>query len=70
MRPGEQGDERQLDREGWLTPAEAGRLLGLTPASVRRLCDQRRLVVIRTPLGRLVRRDSVLALAALRRHTR
>jgi excisionase family DNA binding protein len=46
----------------YLTPAEAGRALGLTSMRVRQLVAEGRLAAIRTPLGRLIERQSVEAL--------
>lgn len=47
------------NRAGWLTPADVGRLLGASPDSVRRWCEQGRLPGQRTPGGhwRIARRD-------------
>jgi len=54
-----------------LTPAEAGRLLDLTPAGVRYLERAGKLRAMRTPTGRrLFRRRDVEQLAAVRRRDR
>ncbi len=37
---------------GWLTPTEAGRVLGVTASGVRWMADTRRLRGTRTPSGR------------------
>jgi excisionase family DNA binding protein len=54
--------------ERFLTPAEAGRLLSLTAASVRRLARTGALPTAATPEGgiRLFRRKAVMALARRR----
>ncbi len=44
----------------WMTPAQAAAELGVTPARVRQLADAGRLAVDRTPLGRLISRESVV----------
>ena len=52
--------------EETLTPAQAGRLLGVTAERVRQLSEAGRLDVVRTPLGRLYRRRDIEALKAKR----
>lgn len=47
-------DLRQMAEEKWLSPAEAGRILGVSAARIRQFIDQGRLVAERTVLGRLV----------------
>jgi hypothetical protein len=49
-----------------LSPAQAARVLDLTPNRIRQLCDSGVLKVTRTPLGRLLDAESVNALAAER----
>ena len=49
-----------------LTPAQAGRLLGVTAERVRQLSESGRLLATRTPLGRLYVRRDVEALKAER----
>ncbi len=49
-----------------LSPAEAGRRLGLSVDRIRQLVDHGRLEATRTPLGRLIDAGSVEALAAER----
>jgi hypothetical protein len=49
-----------------LSPAQAAHILGVTPQRVQALVDEGQLVGFRTPLGRLVERESVHALAARR----
>jgi excisionase family DNA binding protein len=56
----------EADQVRWLTPSEAARELGVTPARVRQLIVSGRLVHDRTPLGRLVLASSVERLAAER----
>ena len=53
----------------WLTPAQAARLLGVTPQRVRQLADAGSLTCTRTPLGRLLDPDSVAAALAERTPT-
>jgi excisionase family DNA binding protein len=55
-----------------LTPADAARILGLTPASVRALADRGRLAIAAVTRGgnRLFRRQAVEALARLRESQR
>lgn len=56
------------DPEELLTPTEAGHVLGLSPDTVRVLCDKGRLPALRTMSGRrLVRRGDVERLAEERR---
>lgn len=56
------------DPEELLTPTEAGHVLGLSPDTVRVLCDKGRLPALRTMSGRrLVRRCDVERLAEERR---
>jgi hypothetical protein len=50
----------------WLTPSQAARELGVTPARVRQLISTGQLPHNWTPLGRLVPAASVAALAAER----
>lgn len=54
------------DVEDLITPAQAGRLLGVTSERVRQLADGGRLPVVRSPLGRLFDRADVEALAKSR----
>jgi excisionase family DNA binding protein len=44
-----------------LTPAQAARVLGVTPERVRQLSDMGRIPVTRTALGRLYRRSDIEA---------
>lgn len=48
-----------MDIGDLLSPAEAARELELTPASVRRLCNEGRLDHVRVSTGRLIPRDAV-----------
>lgn len=50
-----------------MTVGEAARRLELSTARVRTLCDEGRLDVTRTPLGRLISADSVEAMVEARR---
>lgn len=50
----------------YITTGEAAIILAVSGPRVRQLCDDGRLEHINTPLGRLVRLDSVLRLAAER----
>ncbi len=53
--------------DGLLTPADAAKILGLVPASVRLLADTGQLPTVRTARGmRLFRREDVDRLAAVR----
>jgi len=52
------------------SPAEAARLLGVTPARVRQFMAAGRLPYIRTPLGRLLDADAVDAMVQARAHLR
>lgn len=54
------------DVEDLITPAQAGRLLGVTSERVRQLADSGRLPVVRSPLGRLFSRTDVEMLAKTR----
>ena len=56
----------EADQPRWLTPSEAARELGVTPARVRQLIASGQLDCDRTQLGRLVLASSVEALAAER----
>ncbi len=59
------------DDDTLLEPAAAGRLLELSPARVRDLCDDGTLASVRTfGRTRLVRRGDVLRLAEQRRQDR
>lgn len=44
--------------ENWLTPVEAARVIGISTRQVCKLVDTGKLEGIRTPLGRLIRRES------------
>lgn len=57
----------EKDLSELLAPAGAARLMGITPSRVRQLCDEGRLPVTRTQLGRLIRTSDVLALSDERR---
>ena len=50
----------------WLTPAQAGRLLGVTPQWARRLAQDGRLEGVETPLGWLIEPESVRRMATAR----
>lgn len=50
----------------WLTPAQAGRKLGVTPNRVRQLIEEGALGCQRTPLGRLIDPKSLEELIAER----
>ena len=54
----------------WLTPSQAARELGVTPARVRQLLTAGRLPYDTTPLGRLIPAASVVELASERRARR
>ena len=56
----------ELPWSSWLSPAQAGRVLGVTSQRVQDLVDSGRLVGVRTPLGRLVDPQSVERLVAER----
>ena len=43
-----------MESPDWLTPAQAGRRLGLTAGYMRQLADSGRVRAQRTPLGRLL----------------
>lgn len=45
----------------WMAPSEAARHAGVSVQRINALVDQQRLRVVRTPLGRLIRRDDVEA---------
>ncbi|MCM8749788.1 helix-turn-helix domain-containing protein [Thermomicrobiaceae bacterium CFH 74404] len=53
-------------QQEYMTTGEAALILGISGPRVRQLCDDGRLEHLDTPLGRLVRRESVLRLAAER----
>ena len=57
----------EADQTQWLTPSEAARELGVTPARIRQLIASGQLACDRSPLGRLVLASSVAKLAAERR---
>jgi len=50
----------------WLSPAQAGRALGITPQRIRQLVREERLRAHRTPLGHLSDAADVDRLAAER----
>jgi len=52
--------------EEWLTPAQAARVLGVTPAMVRHMANHGQVECQRTPLGRLLGAESVERLHAAR----
>ena len=56
-----------LDRKGWLTPAQAARVLQISAERVRQLVRAGRLRAVLTPLGRLLPRAEVEAEAERRR---
>ena len=49
----------ETECDQYLSPAQAARLLGVTPTRVRQLADGGQLVAVRSPLGRLIERGSV-----------
>ncbi len=51
----------------WLTPAQAGRMIGVTAQRVRQMADAGQLTCKRTPLGRLLDPDSVEQILVKRR---
>ena len=57
---------RTVDLDEYVSLAHAGTLLGVSSQRIRQLADSGRLEAIRTPLGRLVTRESVEALRAQR----
>ena len=57
---------RTVDLDDYVSLAHAGWLLGVSAARVRQLADAGRLDMVRTPLGRLVTRESVEGLKAQR----
>lgn len=58
-----------LDVTKLLTPAEAARILDVTPERVRQLSDGGHLAATRTRLGRLFAREDVEALRRQRERT-
>ena len=58
------------DYTRWLTPSQAARELGVTPARIRQLLTSGHLPHDPTPLGRLIPAASVAELAAKRRTRR
>jgi hypothetical protein len=56
-----------IDTTGWLTPAQAARHIGVTPAWIRTLMKRDRVQYVATPLGRLVNPDSLASMRAKRR---
>jgi len=55
----------QLD--GYILPVEAGRVLGCHARTVARWLDEGKIAGVRTPFGRLVKVDAVMAEARRRR---
>jgi len=53
--------------DGWLSPGEAARELGLSVTRIHQLADKGRLVMQRTPLGRLISKASVEKMVQARR---
>ena len=51
-----------VGQDKWLSPAQAARELGLTPARVRQLMDAGHLRHERTPIGRFIDADAVRVL--------
>jgi hypothetical protein len=45
--------------DSWITPALAGRILGVTPQRIRQLSNTGEIISIRTQLGRLIDPASV-----------
>lgn len=56
-----------LDRNSWLTPTQAARVLQISAERVRQLVRAGRLRAVVTPLGRLLPRAAVEAEAERRR---
>jgi hypothetical protein len=55
----------------WLTPSEAGRVLGLSPVRVKQLVGEGALAnAMKTPLGWLIAKSDVILLAAERERRR
>ncbi len=52
----------------WITPTQAANALGLSYRRVLQLIDSGRLASTRTPLGRLISRESVKQLVEARAH--
>jgi excisionase family DNA binding protein len=59
-----------LDRNSWLTPTQAARVLQISAERVRQLVRAGRLRAVVTPLGRLLPRAEVEAEAERRRRQR
>lgn len=55
-----------MNFEGLLTVAQAARVVDLTPARIRQLCDGEKLSYQWSPLGRLIPREAVEELARQR----
>ena len=55
-----------LDLEAALSPAQAARLVGVTPQRLRQLMGEGKLQYVMTPLGRLLDRREVDALVEKR----
>ena len=58
--------EPPLTAGDWLTPAQAARVLGVTPAMVRYWANHGQVECQRTPLGRLISTESAERLRAAR----
>jgi hypothetical protein len=56
-----------IDFDAYVSPSQAGRILGLSPSRVKQLVDDGSIAALSTPLGRLISRESVQALAEQRR---
>jgi len=59
-----------LESGRWLSPAQASRLLGVTPQRIGQLLAEGKLQAVKTPLGHLVEVASVERLLAERRQAR
>lgn len=58
---------KNLEAE-YMSVSQAATILSITPPRIRQLIQEGRLPFIRTPLGKLIRRDAVEAEVARRGH--
>ncbi len=61
--------EKASANVAWLSPAQAARLLGITPQWVRKLAQAGQLRAIETPLGWLIDQEDAIRMAVERQHS-
>lgn len=58
-----------MDFLGYVTPAEAARMLGVSKVRITQLCQEQRLTYLLSPLGKLIDKRSIDAYAQVRQRS-